>query len=380
MARGLHGWKKRRKAAYYIQDSTIKDRCFFMKIPFFANRVKNTEKAFFIRQIATMLQAGLPLLRALGIVAEQTKSKYFQTILINIAGRVKEGYQLSKAMAEYSEVFPNVFTAVIRSGETTGRLDKVLLELAEQQEEDNKFRGDVYSAMLYPAFVIVAMLAIGFYLVFKVIPQIVVVFEEQQAELPWVTKTLISVVHLLSSYWYIAIILLVGIIFGIRAFFKTDEGARLWSRIIIKLPVVKNLSTGIYVTRFARTMAMLARSGVPVLESVEIVHDSMSNVLFRESMNDIKVSLERGLPMSKPIMENQIWPSLVGQMVLVGEQSGKVDEVLDNVANYYQNQVSTNIKSLSALIEPVLVVILGLGVAFIVFAIFIPIYQLTAIT
>lgn len=351
-----------------------------MKIPFLADRVKNAEKAFFIRQIATMLQAGLPLLRALGIVAEQTRNKYFQTVLMGIANRVKEGYQLSKAMAEYDKVFPGVFTAVIRSGETTGRLDKVLLELANQQEEDNKFRGGVYSAMLYPAFVIVAMLGIGFYLVFKVIPQIAVVFAEQQADLPWVTKTLINVVHFISSYWYIALLLLVGGILGIRAFFKTDEGMRLWSKITIQTPVIKNLSIGIYVTRFARTTAMLARSGVPVLESVEIVHDSMSNVLFKESMNDIKAALERGLPMSKPLMENQIWPPLVGQMVLVGEQSGKVDEVLDNVANYYQDQVSTSIKGLSALIEPVLVVLLGLGVAFIVFAVFIPIYQLTAIT
>ena len=349
-----------------------------MKLPF-ANRVRATEKAFFIRQVATMLQAGLPLLRALSIVTEQTRNKYFQTILANIANRVKEGYQLSKAMSEYGDVFPIVFTAVIRSGETTGRLDAVMMELANQQEEENRFRGGVLNAMLYPAFIVVAMLVIGFYLVFQVIPQIAVIFAEQQAQLPWVTKVLLNVVHLLSSYWYVALLLAAGGGWGIHAFFKTDEGARLWSRTLIKVPIVKNLSTGIYVTRFARTMAMLTRSGVPVLESVEIVRDSVNNTLFRESMGDIRASLERGLPMSKPLMENQIWPPLVGQMVLVGEQSGKVDEVLDSVANYYEDQVSTSIKGLSALIEPVLVVILGLGVAFIVFAVFIPIYQLSAI-
>ncbi len=349
-----------------------------MALPFL-KKVSNTEKAFFVRQVATMLQAGLPLLRALDMVTNQTKNQHFRLVLENITRKVREGYQLSQAMAEHEKVFPGVFVAVIRSGESTGRLDKVMIELASQQEEDNKFRSGVYNAMLYPAFVVVAMLAIGIYLVFEVVPQIATLFAEQQASLPWMTRTLIAIVNTITHYWYIFIILIIGLIWGVRSFYRTTEGQQIYGQLVIKAPIIKNLSTGIYITRFSRMMAMLARSGVPVLESVEIIHDAMSNMLFRQSMDDIKSSLERGLPMSKSLMENPIWPPLVGQMVLVGEQSGKVDEVLDNVANYYEEQVSNNIKGLSSLIEPVLIVILGMGVAFIVFAIFLPIYQLTSI-
>ncbi|HLB31963.1 MAG TPA: type II secretion system F family protein [Patescibacteria group bacterium] len=350
-----------------------------MTIPFL-KRISSTEKAFFVRQIATMLQAGLPLLRALDIVTEQTKNPNFKIILESVGKRVREGYQLSQAMAEYPQVFPGVFTAVIRSGESTGRMDRVMLELAQQQEEDNKFRGGVYNAMLYPAFVVLAMLVIGIYLVFKIIPQIATLFAEQQAQLPWMTTMLIGIVNAITRYWYVFIVALAGAIWGLVSFLRTAEGRAFWGRLVIKTPIIRDLSMGIYITRFSRMMAMLARSGVPVLESVEIIHDAMSNVLYQESMDDIKASLERGLPMSKPLMENPIWPPLVGQMVLVGEQSGKVDEVLDSVANYYQDRVSTNIRGLSSLIEPVLIVLLGLGVAFIVFAIFVPIYQLTSIS
>jgi len=346
-----------------------------MKLPF-TNRVSGAEKAFFVRQVATMIQAGLPLLRALSIVTEQTKNAYFRKILTSISQRVREGYQLSQAMGEYSDVFPMIFVAVIRSGETTGRLDKVMLELAKQQEEDNKLRGNILNAMLYPAFVVVAMMSIGIYLVFNVIPQIASLFAEESAQLPWVTKTLIVIVNGLTSYWYLAVMVIVVVILILRAFLRTTEGRLLWGKISLKIPVLKDINTGLAVTRFSRTMAMLTRAGVPVLEAVEIVRDTMNNLLFWNSLQQVRASLERGLPMSKPIMENPIYPPLVGQMIMVGEQSGKVDEVLDSVADYFQDRVNVLVKDLASLIEPVLVVLLGLGVAFIVFAVFIPVYEL----
>lgn len=349
-----------------------------MQLSFF-KRVKLNEKAFFIQQLSVILDAGIPLLRGISMLADQTKNEYFRQIITEIYSRLQEGYQLSEAMANYPTVFPQLYIAVTRSGEATGKLSSVLKELAVQQQEEVKFRSGITSALMYPALIVSAMLVLGFYLVMKVIPQIATLFEENETELPLVTKMLISTVNFLSSYWYIMIIVLVVAIIGIRYWARTYEGKVFFARLQMRLPIIKNLITGVYVTRFARTTSMLIRSGVPILDTVNLVGASMNNVLYANSLVIIRESLERGLPMSKPINDNPIFPPFVGQMVMVGEQTGKVDETLLSIADYYQSQTNDTIKGLSALIEPILIIVLGAGVAFIVFAVFIPLYTLSNI-
>jgi type II secretory pathway component PulF len=345
----------------------------------FLRKVKLSEKAFFVQQLSVILDAGIPLLRGISMLAEQTRNPLFKEIIQDLYTRLQEGYQLSEAMTAYPKVFPPLYIAVIKSGEATGKLSQVLKELATQQQEEVKFRSGIMSALMYPALIIFAMLVLGFYLVFKVIPQIATLFEENEAQLPLATKILIGTVNFLIGYWYIIIIILVVAIVFIRYWSKTYEGQLFFARLEMKLPVIKNLITGIYVTRFARTTSMLIRSGVPILDTVDLVGASLSNVLYSNSMKIIRESLERGLPMSKPINENPVFPAFVGQMVMVGEQTGKVDETLMSIADYYQGQTNDMIKGLSALIEPVLIIILGVGVGFIVFAVFLPLYEISNI-
>lgn len=345
----------------------------------FLRRVTNKEKAFFTRQLAVMLKAGLPLTRGLNIILTQTKNKYFAAILTDVYEHLEEGYPLSQALGRYPSVFNEVYIAVVRAGEASGQLEKVLAELSKNLEEQNRLTSAVYNAMLYPVFVLLAMILIGFYVVTRIIPQLKELFSESDVQLPLATRVLLAVADFLNQYWYIVIILLVIVVVVLRMYFKTPAGRLFWSMTQLKVPLFKQIFEGVHVNQFCRTFGMLTTAGVPIIDTVNIVGQVVNNVVYREAMVEVAHQLELGVPMSSPISKNPWFPPLVSQMILVGEQTGRLDEIFLNLASYYETETTNRIKGIASLLEPILIIIVGIGVAFMVFAVLMPIYEVSQV-
>jgi len=340
------------------------------------NTISGKDKEFLFRQLSLMMEAGLPLPKAVDIVAHQTKKKSFSDLLRQIGTSLQSGKQLSQILSHYPKIFSKDIIAAIHSGESTGRLGRVFGDLSKSQEEINDFSTSLLNSMLYPALIVLTVIIVSFYMTLSVIPKIAELFTQQNVSLPVASKLLISTVNFTNHYWYILLIVLAGIIIFVKIFLESAGGRLAWSSLQLRLPVVGSLMTNIYVARLCRTLAMLIKNGVAIIEAVDITTGTVSNLLYKESFNNVRRSLERGLPLSKPISESRLYPPLVSQMILVGEQSGKLDTALNDIADNYKKEASTQLKTLSSLVEPVLIIIVGLGVAFMVYAILMPIYQI----
>ena len=338
------------------------------------DRVNAKDKAFLSRQLSTMINSGLPLDRAVAILAAQTRKKILKDTLNEINKDLESGEKFSTAISRHPKVFDRVYVNMVISGEAVGKLSEVLTHLADELEKNNSFNSKIQSALVYPIFIIVVMIVIVFIMMTKVIPQLTEIFKESKAELPWATKVLISISSYMISYWWVVLLILIAIVAGIYIFLKTEAGEYLFSKIQIKFPT--GIGKDIYMARFARTLSMLLSSGTPIIDAVRITADVMNNKIYKKSLENLAVQLERGIPMSVPLEKDQYFPLVVPQMVMVGEQTGRLDEILNNLANYYEEQGSEKIKGITSLFEPALIVIIGVGVAFIVFSILMPIYQI----
>lgn len=340
----------------------------------FQPKITLKDRALFARQLATMISSGMTLTKSLTIVAGQGRTERLKKIYLDIYQDLEEGYSFSSALAKHPEAFDSVFIAIVRSGETTGNIVKVLGDTADRLENDNNFLAKIKGAMLYPAFILCALIAVGTYMMIKVIPQLKGVFDQAGSKLPLATRMLIGMSDFLTNRWWLALIILVAIILALRSWVLSDIGARTINKWQIIVPGVKNISIGIYMSRFARIMEMLISSGVPLIDALKIVSNTMNNQIFEEQINQMVVEVEKGVPLSTPMLKNSDFPQLVGQMVSVGEQTGQLDKVLAKVAEYYEDEANEKIKALSTLIEPVVLIIIGIGVAFLVFAVLMPIY------
>lgn len=345
----------------------------------FKAKITTRDRGLFARQLATMISAGMTLTKSLSIVAQQARNNRLKEIYNGVYRDLEEGYSFSSALAKYPEAFDRVFIAIVKSGETTGNLEKVLEETANRLENESNFASKIKGAMLYPAFILVALLLIGAYMMIKVIPQLKTVFEQAGSNLPILTRALIALSNFLTQYWWAALLILVVAIIATRYWVISDFGARTINRWQITIPGVKQLTIGIYMSRFSRVMEMLILAGVPLLDGLKITAGTMNNQVFEEGINEMIVEVEKGVPLSVPILKNDHFPTLLGQMVSVGEQTGKMDQVLGKVAEYYEEETNQRIKSISTLVEPVILVIIGAGVAFLVFAVLMPIYNIAQI-
>ncbi len=343
------------------------------------NRIGTRDRAQFARQLATMIDAGLPLVQALGIIALQTKAAKFHAVLATVIRDIESGYSFSTALAKHPEAFNRVFISIVRSGEATGKLDQVLLELADQLEKDAAFAGRLKGALAYPLFIISAMIAVAALMMVKVIPTIKGIFEEAHAQLPIATRALIIISDVTVKYWYFIIILVVASFVAIRLFLATDGGKLMVDKFTIKAPIFSATSISVIMARLTRTLGLLVGAGIPILESLRIVEEVINNKIYREGLEEVRYEVERGIPMSVPLMKNDNFPILFGQMVSVGEQTGRIDSMLKNLAKFYTEEADTRLKSLSSLIEPMVMVVLGIGVAILIFAILIPIYNISSL-
>lgn len=343
----------------------------------FTNRVSLRDKSFFARQVATMTEAGLTLAQSLRLLIRQGKKSRLQSIIISVLNDIQDGFSFSNALAKFPDVFDAVFINIVRSGEATGKLELVLKELADNMEKEVSVRSKIRGALIYPTFILVVMLVIGLIMTTQVIPQLKDVFASTGQALPVSTNILIGLSDLILAYWYFMLAGLVLIIIGLRMYLRSESGSWAWSRLALRLPIVGVIVQEAAMARFSRTLGTLLNSGVPMLEALRLLKETLSNKLHQQAITQVASEVEKGVAMSSPINKSTLFPPIVGQMVAVGEQTGKMDEVMIKLAQYYESELDTRVASLATLIEPIVIVMLGLGVAWLVQAILLPIYQIS---
>ena len=339
-------------------------------------KVTLRDKSIFSSQLSTMISAGLALPKAVNIIAAQTENQYLKSIFYNVNRDLEEGLNFSSSLAKYPEVFDQLFVNVVRSGESTGNLEMVLDRLAKKLENDQNLSSKLMSALIYPAFIIVALIVVGWLLMVKIVPQIESVFTEANAILPWATRTLIAVSHFLANFWWAVIIFLLLLVIFLRYYLSSDQGRDIYARIQLKLPGFRKITNDIYMARFCRTIEMLFESGVPLIESINTCANVMVNGYYKKSLQNISKEVQKGVSFSVELSKDPLFPPLVSQMLAVGEQTGKSTDVMNKLARYYEGEAENAVRGIYSLVEPLAMILVGIGVAILVFAILVPIYQI----
>lgn len=345
-----------------------------MEINLRPGRVKLKHLAVFSRQFATMVNSGLPILRALSILSEQTESKELGKVLMQVRVDVEQGASLSGAMSKHPKSFSELFVAMIRSGETGGVLDNVLLRLADNIEREVDLRRKIKSAMTYPIAVVALVVLLMSAMLLFVVPQFESIYEQLGGTLPLPTRILLGMSRGVRTYWWIVIALAVGAGFGFRRFKSTPQGRAILDSIKLKTPIFGSLFHKTALARFSSTLGMLLRSGVPILQAMDIVVDTVNNQVIAKAVRDVQGSVREGESIAKPLARHAVFPPMVVQMLAVGEETGAVDTMLDKVAEFYNSEVSAAVESLTSLIEPALIAVIGGAVGAAVIALYMPMF------
>lgn len=348
-----------------------------VNVPFF-NRVKKEDLVQFTTQLSTMLNSGLPLTDALALLKVQSKPAMMK-VLDELAQDVQGGMSLTEALAKHPEVFSTVYVSLVRAGEASGKLDDILLRLAENEDKNREFRAKTKGAMVYPIIVFVAMIGVMAVMMLVVVPQLTELYTSFDAELPFITQVLIGISNFLINYWWLMIFIVVVSIFGFKQYRKTPVGRKQTDKLGLKIPVFGPLRTKIILTEFTRTLALLIAAGVSILESLEIVKSSMNNVIYMEATAQAAKGVEKGMPLAAMLAKQQVFPVLMSQMIAVGEETGQMDQVLMKISHYFESDVEHLIKNLTTALEPIIMVVLGVMVAFVVLGILMPLYKITTL-
>lgn len=352
---------------------------FFSKIAIWkgGGGVSTSDIVTFTRQLSTMISAGLPLTDALVILQKQSKGA-FPRILSEIVADIEGGMSLSQALAVHPKVFDIIYIKLIEAGETGGVLDKVLNKLAQSLEKDREFKGKTRGAFIYPAIVVCVMIVVMVLMMIFVIPKLTSLYAELGTQLPLPTKILIFVSNTMRSFWWLILIAIVGGIWGLKVFAKTPHGSQVMSVLILKLPVWGKIRKTLVLAEFTRTLGLLVGTGIPIITALRVVRDILTSSAYKAGIDQAIVRVERGSPLYQPLTSNPAFPPIVGQMVRVGEETGKMDEVLSRLAVYFEGESENLIRNLTTALEPVVLVILGVGVGVLVLSIILPIYNLTS--
>jgi general secretion pathway protein F len=340
------------------------------------SRIKQQEIHVATRQLATLLGAGIPLVPAFNGLIEQTTNKSLQTILTQIKDSVNEGNSLTSALAEHPRLFSRIYVNMVRAGEASGSLDVVLERLAEFGERHQALRSRITAALIYPIFMALVGTGVLFMLVTFIVPSITKVFSDRNQVLPLPTIILIKISGFLQVYWWLVLLLFIGLIVGIRMFIQRPKGRYLWDKIKLTLPVLSDLNIKIAAAGMGRTLASLLQSGVPLITSLQIVKNILNNVLLAEVMDQATEELEKGKSLSGFLRGNPYFTPMLVQMIAVGEQSGALEKMLEKAADSYEKEVEAKIMAMTSMIEPVMILGMGLVVSFIVISILLPIFEM----
>jgi type IV pilus assembly protein PilC len=347
-----------------------------LKIPGLSDRVKLKEVAVFSRQFATMINSGLSLLRSLHILSEQTESKPLAEVVNQVRIDVERGSSLSAALAKHPKVFNRLYVSMVRAGEVGGALDSVLLRLAETIEKQVELRRKVKSAMTYPLVVAVLVLVIVSAMLLFVIPMFQNIYKQLGGKLPTPTQILIDISKVVRTFWYLVVLAEIGGAFAFRRWVSSEEGRKRWDAIKLRVPVFGKLVRKTALARFSRTLSALVRSGVPILESLDIVAETSGNHVVAVAVRDTQQAVKRGEPLSRKLEDHEIFPPMVVQMMAVGEETGALDEMLDKIADFYDQEVEATVDALTSLIEPILIVVMGVCVGGMIISLYLPMFNI----
>jgi type IV pilus assembly protein PilC len=340
-------------------------------------KVKTKDVTVFTRQFATMINAGLPLVKCLSILSEQTESPVLTEVIVDVQHEVEMGRSLSEALSKHPDVFSDLYTSMVKAGEIGGVLDDVLLRIATTLESEALIRSKIKSALTYPiAMFAISILLLVVMLVF-VVPSFEKMFKEIGATLPLLTRLVMGLSHFLLSWMGMLVIAaLIGGVIYLRRWVKTPKGRRKYDALKLKLPVFGNLIHKMSLSRFSRTLGTLVASGVPILQALEITSKTVGNVLVAEAVDNVRAGVKEGESIARPLSQSPLFPPMVTQMLAIGEETGALDTMLNKVSDFYDSEVSTTVDAMTSLLEPILIVFLGLVVGIIVLSLYMPIFSL----
>ena len=340
-------------------------------------RVKLQDMIVFTRQLATMLSAGIPLLECLEILGEQAEDAGFRGVIETMVDDVRSGSDFSDALRKHPKVFTSIYVNMIKAGEASGQLDEILVRLAEYQEATAALRARIRAAMTYPVVSLVLIFGITIFLLIFIIPKFQDIFEGMNLKLPRPTVILLAVSSFMKNQWYVWLGAVVGAFFGITVYGKTPSGRLQLDWLKLKMPIFGPLFKKVAISRFARTFATLIQSGVPILGALEIVASTAGNRVIEDAVIEASTSVRQGDTLANPLAKSGVFPPMVCRMISIGEKSGALESLLEKISEFYDQQVSTTVESLTSLIEPLMIGIMGVLVGGMVLAIFLPIFELT---
>jgi type IV pilus assembly protein PilC len=342
----------------------------------FMKRVKPAELAVFSRQLATMITSGMSILRALYVLEEQTESKYLKETIVAVRKDVEAGLSLSDSMARHPKVFNPLFVAMTQAGEMGGVLEDALIRVADQLQKDAALRRQIKSAMVYPVLVIIFAVGVMMALVAFLVPVFVGVFKQFGGELPKLTQVSVFLSEMVTGYWWLMFLSTAAIMIAFVKWKKTSWGRRQWDHFRLHVPAkIGTIVQQVAVARWSRTLASLTGAGVPLLQALEITGRTGGNVAVEEAMDGVIASVKRGGTIAAPLAAAPLFPAMVTHMVGVGEETGALDQMLDRVAEFYEEQVEASVKALTSILEPIMIVVIGGIVGFIVISMYLPLFE-----
>ena len=345
-------------------------------LPSIFNRINPDDIHGFTRQLATLLNAGIPLVGSLDALMEQTTSPPLKKIIAQIKESVNEGNSLTASLAKHPKLFSNIYINMVRAGEASGSLDIVLERLAEFGEHQQVLKGRFQAALIYPIFMAIIGVGVLFFLLSFVVPNLTRIFTEMKQVLPLPTTLLIWFSDFIQSYWWALVLLLAAIILGIREFIKRPRGRYIWDSLKLRLPVIGQINRKISLSRFGRTLGSLLQSGVPLITALQIVRNIVNNVLIGDVIDEAMDDIQAGKSLNLALSRSAWFPPVFRQMVAVGEQSGDLEKMLHKIADAYEREVETRITGMTALIEPLMILMMAVIVGFIVISILLPIFEM----
>jgi type IV pilus assembly protein PilC len=359
-----------------IQITSLREKGREIKlIPRFPRGIGPKRIAIFTRQFSVMLDAGLPLVQCLEILGDQEENRTFQTIINAVRTDVESGASLADAMRKHPKAFDNLFTNMVAAGESGGILDIILQRLSVYIEKAVKLNSQVKSALIYPVSIIVIAALVVFIILWKVIPVFAQLFAGLGGEMPLLTRIVIASSNFVADYFILILAVIGSGYFAVNRWHKTPHGRRILDGLLLKIPVVGMLLRKISVARFCRTLGTLTASGVPILDGLEITGKTAGNAIIEDAVMSVRKSVEEGKTISEPLAQTKVFPSMVVQMINVGEQTGALDQMLSKIADFYEDEVDTAVAGLMKLIEPVMITVLGAVIGTIVAAMYLPLYS-----
>ena len=334
------------------------------------------ELSVFCRQFESVLNAGVTVIEALSMLSEQTENKQFSDALAEVRDSVQKGETLAVAMSEHPKIFPYLMVQMVAAGETSGGLDKAFSRMGGQFEKEAHLKGLIIKSAIYPVILIIVIIAVVAIMMIKIVPTFTAQFDEVGGTLPGITRAVMAISDFFVNSWFVIIAVIVGIVVFIKAFKKTDRGAILWGRMMLKLPLIGTLNIKTASASMSRTLATLMASGIQLVDALNLVTDMMKNEVVRTALREAKEEVSRGIPLSKPLADSGVFPPMVYHMIEIGEETGNLEDMLDKVAGYYDDEVEMATQSLLAAMDPLIIIVMALIVVPIVLAIMMPMYSL----